>query len=238
MKLGHSILECFLSNNHRRQRSTAIVKLEHSATRRELAEIERDLLRSDTLRKTWVREWMNDGSGDLYIYYKFIDILTLLTSWGLSLLSSEISNSEVSFLWFFFLEVIVFFFLLSNLSKNLIPLQKQHPRSVGNRPKKRISMPYSIILGLGWASSRCSSCSLIPFPLGSPLEAGQLIWFGTLFHVLNAPEVYRFDLVLAKPIRSLRIEESMSTIPSLYEILAFLFWSGGAVEKEFRKPSM
>lgn len=43
-----------------------------------------------------------------------------------------------------FSEVIVFFFLLSYLSKNLIPLQKQHPRSVGNRPRK--SMPYSIIL--------------------------------------------------------------------------------------------
>ena len=106
----------------------------------------------------------------IYIIYKLIDILTLLTSWGLSLLSSEISNSEVSFLWFFFLEVIVFFFLLSNLSKNLIPLQKQHPRSVGNRPKKRKSMPYSIILGLGWASSRCSSCSLIPFQNSSSLR--------------------------------------------------------------------
>lgn len=45
-----------------------------------------------------------------------------------------------------FSEVIVFFFLLSYLSKNLIPLQKQHPRSVGNRPFKRKSMPYSIIL--------------------------------------------------------------------------------------------
>ena len=106
----------------------------------------------------------------IYIYSKMIDILTLLTSWGLSLLSSTISNSEVSFLWFFFLEVIVFFFLLSNLSKNLIPLQKQHPGSVGNRPKKRKSMPYSIILGLGWASSRCSSCSLIPFQNDSSLR--------------------------------------------------------------------
>lgn len=45
-----------------------------------------------------------------------------------------------------FSEVIVFFFLLSYLSKNLRPLQKQHPRSVGNRPFKRKSMPYSIIL--------------------------------------------------------------------------------------------
>lgn len=121
-----------------------------------------------------VSEGMNEWWiwGFIYIYknYKLIDILTLLTSWGLSLLSSEISNSEVSFLWFFFLEVIVFFFLLSNLSKNLIPLQKQHPRSVGNRPKKRKSMPYSIILGLGWASSRCSSCSLIPFQNSSSLR--------------------------------------------------------------------
>jgi hypothetical protein len=30
--------------------------------------------------------------------------------------------------------------------KNLIPLQKQHPRSVGNQPFKRKSMTYSIIL--------------------------------------------------------------------------------------------
>lgn len=43
IKLGHSILESLLSNSRRRQRSTAIVKLGHGATRRELAEIERDL---------------------------------------------------------------------------------------------------------------------------------------------------------------------------------------------------
>ena len=34
-----------------------------------------------------------------------------------------------------FSEVIVFFFLLSYLSKNLIPLHKQHPRSVGGHAR-------------------------------------------------------------------------------------------------------
>lgn len=42
IKLGHSILECFLNNSRRRQHSTAIVKLGHGTTRRELAEIERE----------------------------------------------------------------------------------------------------------------------------------------------------------------------------------------------------
>jgi len=43
IKLGHSILESFFSNSRRRQRSIAIVKLGNGATRRELAERERDL---------------------------------------------------------------------------------------------------------------------------------------------------------------------------------------------------
>ncbi|KAF9601472.1 hypothetical protein IFM89_020239 [Coptis chinensis] len=38
IKLGDSILECFLSNSRRRQRATAIIKLGHGAIRRELAE--------------------------------------------------------------------------------------------------------------------------------------------------------------------------------------------------------
>lgn len=168
MKLGHSILECFLSNNRRRQRSTAIVKLGHSATRRELAEIESPKLRSDTLRK---REWGNEWMMDLRIYiYILKNDRYINTPHLLRVVAPLVWNFQFRGLWFFFLEVIVFFFLLSNLSKNLIPLQKQHPRSVGNRPKKRKSMPYSIILGLGWASSRCSSCSLIPFQNDSSLR--------------------------------------------------------------------
>ena len=55
IKLGHSILECFLSNSRRRQRSTAIVKLGHGATRRELAEIERGFTQNSALIPTVTR---------------------------------------------------------------------------------------------------------------------------------------------------------------------------------------
>ncbi|KAK6923548.1 hypothetical protein RJ641_011852 [Dillenia turbinata] len=38
IKLGHLILECFLSNSRRRQRSTAIVKLGHDNEERKTGE--------------------------------------------------------------------------------------------------------------------------------------------------------------------------------------------------------
>jgi hypothetical protein len=90
---------------------------------------------------------MNDGSGD-YIYLSYINDRYINTAHLLRFVAPLVWNFQFrgEFLMILFSEVIVFFFLLSYLSKNLRPLQKQHPRSVGNRPFKRKSMPYSIIL--------------------------------------------------------------------------------------------